>query len=128
MKAIKPCPDRFSQLQTRAQSSAREARDYRIGLHVKYGGSVHWASRGERSRLEQLDRRASKDCDRLHAYVSAISPRDWTQGIPSRWVVDCLTYADAVTRGPLSRVPDPAWGYTEAYARQFAQEVRADVA
>jgi hypothetical protein len=67
--------------------------------------------------LDRADRRAQ---DRVYAMLATISPREWTHGIPMHYVRMRLTYADAVTRGQLAQIPDPAYGYTQADSVQFA--------
>lgn len=120
---IKADPNRYAALQTAAQRANDEARSYRISLDVRYSHGI-WAKRTEQKRVDQLDARAQRAFDKYFTYLSAISPRDWSVSVPCSWILYNLSFADAITKGQLSVVPDAAWGYTEHHMRQFAAEIR----
>lgn len=117
--------ERYHALQARAQETAKARQTYRILLDVKYGGHVGYAARKETRELERLERAERGAFDRFFAYLEAVSPRDWASGVPTHWLRDSLSWADATTRGPLSVTPPPAYGYGEADARRFAQAVQS---
>ena len=124
MRRRKPDPEVWRQLQTAAQMTAEKRRTARAHLDARYGphGDVY-ARASERHALAVLDRAERRAWDRLYAYLSAISPRDWASTVPTTWIRDRLTFADATTRDALSVVPDPAYGYTEQDARAFAAAI-----
>lgn len=94
---------------------ARDERDSaRNALERKYGGGMQltWVSAGERSRYERLARAYDRASDRMHLLLEQ-SPRDWKRGVPTSWVVEDLSYEDAVrpASDPLSTEPPRAYGY-----------------
>jgi hypothetical protein len=52
--------------------------------------------------------------------LNKISARDFGRGFASHWILQWLTYDDAVTRGALSMIPESAYGYSDAEVRRFA--------
>lgn len=94
--------------------AARDARDaYLRGLERHYGPRGEtWATGTERDRLTRLRAAYDRQAARMHKLLEG-SPRDWKRGVPTCWVVEELTYNDAVCTAdqPLSVVPPKAWGY-----------------
>ena len=116
---MKPNEQRFTLLQQRWQAASAALDTLRGELNRRYQ-AYNYAPKGQRDKLDTLDRREGRASDAFLAYLAAISPRDWTQGIPVVWLRDGLIYADAVTAGQLSVVPPAAWGYTAEDSRRFA--------
>jgi hypothetical protein len=114
---------RFTELQRKAREAEQAARSTRAILESRYQ-AVCYAPIGKRKQYETLQRKESAAFDRFYKFLESISPRAWNSGVPLAWLRDSLTYADAVTRGQLSTVPPPAWGFYEADSRRFAEPVR----
>lgn len=116
---------RFTDLQAKWRAAAKAQRDMRIDLAVRYGqGNACYAKFAERKRLEILDRKERRAGDRFVAFLTTISARDWCSGVPLSWLRESLTFSDATTRGPLSVVPSPAYGYTDRNMQSFAAQVQ----
>lgn len=94
-----------------------------VELATKYGDGFKnsWLNAGELRRLEGAKTRASDLADEFFVFVASISPRDWSNGIPFTWIVEKLTYADAVTRGALSVVPPASYGGSASDNERFAR-------
>lgn len=107
---LRPTPERFAELQTAAKRTRDTWTDYKAGLDRKYQ-SAQYAPAAKRRQLEQLARAERRAWERFWEYLHAISPRDWSAGIPCHWLIDGLRYNDAVTYGPLSVVPPAAFGW-----------------
>lgn len=98
--------------------ATRDAREARLSaLRVKYGAemSLHWLSAAERGRVNVAIERYDKACDAFWALLMPSAPRAWFHGVPSAWVCEELTYADAVRplSEQLSVVPPCAYGYSQ---------------
>lgn len=115
--------ERFEALQQRVQTAEAEARAFRVDLNVRFS-STAFAGNADRKKLERLDARAKRAFDAFFKFVASISPRTWDSGVPCHWIGSKLTFADATTRGQLSTVPPPAWGFTQADMEQFALPVQ----
>jgi hypothetical protein len=93
---------------------ARDAHDaLASALAFKYGpGGARWASGRERALMTRLLAAYDRASERMHKVLAA-SPRDWTRGVPTCWVVEDLSYEDAVRQvsEPLSVTPPKAYGY-----------------
>lgn len=118
MKTIqtKPSPDRFTALRVRYLEK-RDARDaFEREIRWKYGDgwSDAWIGRGERTKLERLRAAADKAASAFYDYLTVISPRDWSYGVPTCWIYESLTYEDAVrpANESLSMVPPLSYGST----------------
>lgn len=100
--------------------------EFERGLRAKYGMNFQrsWLARGQQTKLDQLHERANKIGGKIFELLERISPRDWTRGVSSRWVIRELTWEDAIRpKGePLSVVVPGAYGYPYGYVK----EARAD--
>ncbi len=109
---------RFDVLRSRyvATEAKRSALD--SAHRVKYGRdySDAWLSRGDAARFESARAASDKAGLAFRAHLTAISPRDWSYGVPCHWVCERLTYEDAVrpANEPLSVVPPLSYGATKA--------------
>jgi hypothetical protein len=98
--------------------SARDRfREHEDALRAKYGPELQrsWLGAGERSRLDRLSDAKAKAGDAFYEHVRAMSPRDWGSGVPYCWVLESLTYEDAVRPAgeKLSVTPPLPFGATE---------------
>jgi len=98
-----------------------------VELARKYGDGFResWLTAGEARRLEGLKTRASDLADEMFAFVASISPRDWSTGVPFNWIVNELSFADAITRGALSVVPPVAYGGSTNEVEKLARALDA---
>ena len=113
----KPSPERFAELQSKAREAREAQRDYGRELDRRYQDRTY-APRVKVHKYEVLRRAEDRAEARFYAYLKAISPRNWDHGIAASWLIDGLSYPDAVTRGPLSVVPPAAYGWL-AHDPQF---------
>jgi hypothetical protein len=119
---------RFRELRARYELAYRAAQDESIRQSIKYGGDSNarsWASRGDKTKLEGLYKKQNKVGDAIVGLIVKASPRGetWLSGAPSHWLQSKLPWEDVVrpAHEPLSALPPPAWGSSEAdVARQFA--------
>lgn len=81
-----------------------------------------YATKAQQDRLSTADRSERTACGHCFAWLDQCSPRKgWRQGVPLWWVRERLTYNDAITAGPLSEVPPPAYGSTPGASVRFAK-------
>lgn len=85
-------------------------------LRDKYGPyfSISWLNKTEWKRREGLYDAADKAGTAIFAYIQAVSPRDWSYGVPSYWVRETLTWEDATrpVDEPLGATPPLSYGST----------------
>jgi hypothetical protein len=111
MKA-QPRREEFEALQARYRETWETISALRRRLEAKYS-STHYASQGERARLEALRKRNAKQGERILAWLERYSPRDWSRAVPYWWICMALSFDDAVTSGELTVAPPPAYGYLQ---------------
>lgn len=118
-----PTEAEWLKLQARylAAFGAQEA--LKVALDRKYSDAM-FARRTERARLETLRERTYKAEQACCAWLYEHSPRRWSTGCPVHWICSRLTYADALTTGPLSVVPPLAYGQTEAHRAAFCRSAQ----
>ncbi len=104
----------------RARYTAQVERRERVcsAFSLKYGSGWNeaWISRGEAKSLAAARAGVDKSEKAFSAHLTAISPRDWSYGVPCHWLYEKLTYEDA-TRPigeALSVTPPLSYGATEA--------------
>lgn len=114
--------EKFEALQSRAREARDAHRHYAAGVLRRYG-ATWYAPLATRRRLDVIQRASARRDATLYRWLATYSPRDWTRGCPVSYVLDTLTYDDALTSGALAIVPPPAWGGTEEDARRFAEPV-----
>ena len=96
-------------------------RSQRVSLEAKYGHDwFAYCGRLESARINRLQDRLSKATDRILDWLDEHSPRNWHVGTACHWICTELTYDDAVTSGPLSAVPQLAYGMTRHDERWLA--------
>lgn len=109
---------KFDALRKRYLKAADALANLEIALSAKYGLSSRpdWYTGAERKKLTALRERIDKATDAFTGHLGRISPRDWSYGVPVRWICETLSYEDAVrpTSEPLSVRPPLAYGATQA--------------
>ena len=114
----------FSRLRGDYTRADKAYLDARSELERAYG-TVWKAPSGKQKKLEPLSRRQSKASDKFYDLLRKISPRQWEQGVPTTWVLNNLSYEDAVRPAdePLQDFIPTAYGAEIAQrARDAAKE------
>ena len=95
--------------------------DARSELERAYG-TVWKAPSGKQKKLEPLSRREGKASDKFYDLLRKISPRQWEQGFPTTWVLNKLSYEDAVRPAD-----EPLQDFIPtAYGAEIAQRARLE--
>lgn len=107
---------KFDALRVRYLAAKEKFDEHCSAMRVKYGGDYQdsWLRAGERRAEEKIRGKVATAGDALFARVQAVSPRDWSYGVPVCWVYENLTWEDAVRPAgePLSVVPPLSYGST----------------
>jgi len=107
---------KFDKLRARYVAVRVKWDEFDSALSRKYGSGFQgsWLKAGERKAKERLGAAMDKAGDAVFEYVQAISPRDWSTGVPAYWVRESLTFEDAVrpVDEPLSVTPPLSYGST----------------
>lgn len=108
---------RFEQIRERYIQAEEAYQEAEIKLGARWGHARNWKTylkAADRKRLERLSAAKEREKDKFFELLQRISPRDWTYGVPSHWVVEKLPYEDAVrpANEPLSVEPPMAFGAT----------------
>jgi len=116
---------RFESLRAAYDAAYEAARNEVITQSVKYGterDARNWASRGEKNRLEKLEKKRDKIGDAIVELVVRESPRGeaWKSGVPTFWLRKNLSWEDVKRPAsePLSNVPPAPYGWSEAEVRR----------
>jgi hypothetical protein len=111
----------FSRLRGDYTRADKAYQDARSELERAYG-TVWKAPSGKQKKLEPLSRRQSKASDKFYDLLRKISPRQWEQGVPTTWVLNNLSYEDAVRPAdePLQDFIPTAYGAEIAQRAQDA--------
>lgn len=111
---------KFDSLRERYGAAYEAARDEQIRQAVKYGSerdARSWGSRGDKTRLEKLEKKRNKLGSSIVDLIVKTSPRGetWMSGAPSFWLQRELPWEDVIRPAsePLSALPPPAWGWSE---------------
>lgn len=117
---------RWETYQQRWRAAAEAENALRFELARKHG-SVSWARKGDRARLDLLYKREERAGRQIMAFLDTRSLRNWRRGCPYWWICSELTYDDAVSTGRLSVLPPLAYGQSEREREAFcaALEVTA---
>jgi hypothetical protein len=112
---------RFDTLRAQYLAADRAATDEAITQSVKYGterDARSWAGRGEKSRLEKLEKKRDKIGDAIIDLIIKESPRgeSWQSGVPTSYLRRDLPWEDVVrpSSEPLSILPPSAYGWSPA--------------
>lgn len=105
-----------------AYNAAQERIDAIREKHIRSHGEFNraWMSASDQRKLESANKADEKARDAMFALLDRISPRYWRSGVASHWVMTELTYADAITHGPLSTLPDGGYGSLPDDVRRFS--------
>lgn len=108
---------KFDNLRRRAIEAHVKWQDAKRELGFRYGharGWESWLKATEKRKLERLSAAADRERAKFFDHLDSISPRDWSHGAPSHWIVEKLSFEDAVRplNEPLSVVPPLAYGQT----------------
>lgn len=109
--------EKFDALRLRYLAKQSKVDEQRAMFWSKYGGEYkdHWLTRGERKKLDKLRESAEVASRAFTDHLATFSPRDWTYGVPVHWLLEKLTFEDAVRSvgEKLSVVPPMSYGATE---------------
>lgn len=108
---------KFENLRRRYIGARAALTDAQLELGWRYGHARGWESylkAAEKRKLERLRAATDRESGKFFDYLESISPRDWSYGVPSHWVIEQLSYDDAVrpVEEPLSVVPPLSHGAT----------------
>jgi hypothetical protein len=105
---------KFDSLRAKYISAKEKYRDLDIAFSVRYGSSYDhsWLKAADRKKLDGALSITDKAGSALYEYVKAISPRDWSYGVPIHWIYEDLTFEDAIRplNEKLSVSPPPSYG------------------
>lgn len=113
--------EQFERLQAAWRKAHAREQEIKASLTARYGTWYVYAPLVKREKADRLADRANKASDAIFTWLDNNSPRQWRSGVPYHWVCDSLTYADAVTHGPLSVVPPVSYGGNHSLAVRFAR-------
>lgn len=119
---MKATREKFERLQAKWKAANEAELSFRRELKMKYG-EVWKAPRGKENRLQVLAERESKAMDKLLDWLDSNSPRNWHSGCPVYFIMEELSYDDAVTSGQLSVVPPAPYGYSNTDMVHFSRAV-----
>lgn len=109
--------ERFEALRARYLAAQARRADHEAVLRQKYGPGVQdsWMRSPEARRRERLREGEDRARRKFFDHLQAVSPRDWSAGVPYHWLCEKLTFEDAVrpANEALSVVPPLAYGCTE---------------
>lgn len=112
---------RFRDLRAKYEAADRAARDELIRQEIKYGGHSNarsWASRGDKTKLEKLEKAKNKVGDAVLDLITKVSPRGeaFMSGVPTHYLQGKIPWEDVVRPAsePLSTLPPTAWGWSVA--------------
>jgi hypothetical protein len=119
--------ERFMSIRKRYMDATERENVYRTDVLLRRYGKMHppstWLTRTEENKLATLNRAQGKAMDAMFSLLDDISPRYWRAGVAAWWVMENLSYADAINAGPLSVIPQAGYGSTTRDAEVFAQAV-----
>jgi hypothetical protein len=116
---------RFDSLRAAYLAADRAARDEAIHQSVKYGterDARSWASKGEKSKLQKLEKKKDKIGDKIIDLIIQESPRGemWMSGAPTSWLREKITWEDVTktSNEPLTFLPPAPYGWSEAEVKR----------
>jgi hypothetical protein len=116
-----PRPGEFTALQAKWRAAYDAKESLEQALRNKYGRfDRSWLGRGDRTRFEQAEQRASKAADKVFAWLDRWSPWDWGHGTSMYWILNNLTEAQALSPTPLL-LPARSAGYGAYEVDRFVQ-------
>lgn len=119
---------RFNAIRARWVASRDKEHAYRFDVLLRKYAMAYppssWLTRGEIAHLDRFRRAQDRESTKFFVLLDRISPRNWHEFVPHAWVMEHLTWADAVTRGALSIVPPAGYGSRRSDVEAFAEGVR----
>lgn len=107
---------KFSLLRDAYVRARAQLDEYESTLARKHGSGwrPYWLKASEEKSLNSKRDAAHITGRKFYDHLAAISPRDWSYGVPIHWLYEHLTYEDAVrpVDEPLSVVPPLSYGAT----------------
>ncbi len=111
---------KFDRLRAKYLATREALGSFRRTIEISHGRwELTWLSRGQRTKYDRLADAVDRAWNQFFTHLQAISPRDWSSGVPTWWLGEKLSYEDAVrpVTEPLSVTPDLAYGATEPIRR-----------
>jgi hypothetical protein len=107
---------KFDDLRSKYRTAKQKLDEHDSAMRARYGGKyeVAWLRVGERRTLERLRDAVDRAGTAFFAHLQAISPRDWSYGVPTHWLYEDLSFEDATRPADerLSIVPPLSYGST----------------
>jgi hypothetical protein len=110
---LNPTRAQWERAQAKYNALSRKLDDHEIAMHVKYGNES-WQSRAEKGKRDKLRAQRDKVSDQIFTWLSTMTDRNWSSGVPSDWICSALSYTDATKSSAvaLSVTPPIAYGHT----------------
>jgi hypothetical protein len=119
---------RFEAIRARWVKACDAERAYRLDVllsrYAKTNPSSSWLNATERRRIDAFRRAQDRASDAMFELLDRIGGRYWRSLIPHNWVMEELSYEDAITRGALSVVPPCGYGAHPREVERFATATR----
>lgn len=115
--------ERFEKLQEKWKNAWVKVWKQKGFLESKYR-DWHNASMTDRRKVIKMQDAENAASDKFFEFLDTIATRNFRSGAPIYWILQNLTYDDAVTYGPMSCIPDLAWGCHESSLDKFRLPVR----
>jgi len=114
---------RFDAIRRRYFAASERQSRLEDDFRRKYGSSSPpdaWLTKGEYERQRAIDRAIDKEYEAMFALLDRISPRSWRAKVAAWWVLERLSFEDAITEGPLSVIPQAGFGWEKAEIERFS--------
>lgn len=119
--------DRFLAIRARWVRARDGERAYRLDVLLSRYGKAdppsRWLTATERRRLDVFRRAQDRASDAMFALLDRIGGRSWRSLVPHQWVMDELSYEDAVTRDALSVIPPLGYGARPSDLEHLARAI-----
>lgn len=118
---------KFIAIKTKWFELRRKQEEYESMLFHRYGKHnppSNWLSAVDKKKADAIRDQMNKTSHRMHELLERVSPRDWSRGIAAHWIMDNLSWEDAITTGPLSMIPHASYGTTQAEVDRFARAIQ----
>jgi hypothetical protein len=123
--ATKKHQTRFNKLRAKYQAITTARDEFRSTLAAHYGVNFQrsWLKPSEQRKLAAFAARADMVEEDFFTLLDAISPRSWRSIVAVSWIMESLTFADAVTAGAITAEPTGGYGATLADLNRFCRPV-----
>jgi hypothetical protein len=115
---------KFNKIRADALKLKQEVSEFDDRIMRKYGFrqiAFYQMNKADQNQKDKFRKRQDRLLDRMMKLLEEISPRYWRSTIPAYWVLEELTYEDAITDGQLVATPPAAYGYTETDVQRFCR-------